>query len=57
MNAIDHIQPSIPAPRVQKTGDKGKRRDPGTGKGKGSQSKMPSEHKSDRKKHVVDELA
>ena len=57
MKAIDHIQPSIPTHRVQRTPEKGKRRDAGTGKEKGSQSKIPSEHKPDGRKHVVDELA
>jgi hypothetical protein len=57
MSAIDHIQPFIPTHRVRRTGEKGTRRDAGTGKEKRSQSKIPSEHKPDGRKHVVDELA
>lgn len=57
MRAIDQIKPFIPTHRVQRPGEKGKRRDPGTGKEKGPQSKIPPEHKPDRNKHVVDELA
>lgn len=57
MKAIDHVQPFIPTNRVQKPGGKGARRDPGTGKRKPSPTKIRSEHKSNRDKHVVDEFA
>lgn len=57
MRGVDNIQPFIPTHRVQRPGEKGKRRDPGTGKEKGPHSKIRPEHQTDRGTHVVDEFA
>ena len=57
MRAVDHIQPFIPAHRVQKPGQKEKRRDPGTGQAGRPQPKIRPDQKSDPDRHVVDEFA